>query len=207
MSSAHQSTGDSAARERILDAAYELFARNGVRAVGIDRIIEEAGVAKTTLYRHFPSKADLVLAFLDLREQRWTRGLLETGMVGAWTPRERLLGLFDSLDEWFERPDFEGCSFVNTLLEFHEANDPIHTAASRHLDVVKDLIRGQLESAGAPDPDLVASQLQVLMLGAIVSAGRGDLRAAGNARPLAELLLESHGLTAAAEDYSPARRR
>src|SRR3981081_904825 len=102
------------ARERILDTAYELFSHDGIRAVGIDRIIADAGIAKATLYRHFPSKEQLVLAFLDLRERRWTREWLEAESERrAATRQDRVLVVFDVLDDWFQRPDYEGCSFIN----------------------------------------------------------------------------------------------
>jgi AcrR family transcriptional regulator len=110
--------GRAPARERILDTAYELFSHNGIRAVGIDRIVAESGVAKMSLYHHFPSKDDLVLAFLELRMERWTRGWLEAEIERrAETPRERLLAVFDVFDEWFHESDFEGCSFILTLME------------------------------------------------------------------------------------------
>ena len=106
------------ARERILDAAYELFSQRGIRAVGVNEVIERAGVATATLYRHFPSKDELVLAFLELREQRWTKDLIEAGAISRGSdPEERLLAIFDVFDEWFHRDDFEACSFINVLLE------------------------------------------------------------------------------------------
>src|SRR5918992_4466776 len=102
----------SAPRERVLETAYELFSRRGIRAVGVDEVIDRAEVAKATLYRHFPSKDDLVLAFLERREQLWTRELVEAGARerGA-TPEEQLLAIFDVFDEWFQQDDYEGCSF------------------------------------------------------------------------------------------------
>src|SRR4030088_3228618 len=104
--------------DRILETAHELFSRRGIRDVGIDEIIERAGVAKATLYRHFASKDDLVVAFLKHREQCWTVDFIEAEARrrGA-TPEEQLLAIFDAFDEWFRREDFEGCSFINTLLE------------------------------------------------------------------------------------------
>ena len=106
------------ARERILDTAYDLFSRRGIRAVGVDEVVERAGVAKATLYRHFPSKDDLVLAYLQLREQRWTFDWVEAEAQrrGA-TPEDQLLAIFDAFDEWFHQADFEACSFINVLLE------------------------------------------------------------------------------------------
>src|SRR5277367_6022254 len=84
------------ARERILDAAYDLFSRRGIQAVGVNEVTARAGVATATLYRHFPSKDELVLAFLDLREQRWTRDFVEAGALSSSDdPEERLLAIFD----------------------------------------------------------------------------------------------------------------
>src|SRR5579859_7956044 len=106
------------ARERIMDAAYELFSRRGIRAVGLSEVIDRAGVATATLYRHFRSKDDLVLAFLQLREQRWTKDFMEAGAInGGDGAEQQLLAIFDVLDEWFRREDFEACSFINVLLE------------------------------------------------------------------------------------------
>ena len=115
------------ARDRILDTSYELFSRRGVRAVGVDEVIERAGVAKATLYRHFPSKDDLVVAFLERREERWTIGWVETEARRRGSgPEEQLLAIFDAFDEWFRREDFEACSFINVLLEL----GPQHAAGS-----------------------------------------------------------------------------
>src|SRR5690349_22490910 len=94
--------------ERILAAAYKLFSRRGIRAVGVDEIIETAGVAKATLYRHFPSKDDLVLAFLQRREDVWTHGWVEhEARSRADDPRDQLLAIFDIFEEWFHSDDFE----------------------------------------------------------------------------------------------------
>jgi AcrR family transcriptional regulator len=179
------------ARTRILDTAYELFSRDGVRAVGIDRIIAEAKIAKATLYRHFPSKEHLVLAFLELREQRWTREWLEaeTERLAA-RPQKHLLAVFEVLDGWFHRADFEGCAFIKTLLEIREPDSAIHQAAARHLGAIRETLERWAEQAGVRDPEETAYQLQILMMGAIVSATRGDLEAARRARVFAELLLE-----------------
>jgi AcrR family transcriptional regulator len=179
------------ARTRILNAAYELFSRHGIHVVGIDRIIAEAGVAKATLYHHFASKEDLVLAFLDLREERWAHDWLEAEAERlAETPQERALAVFDALDEWFRRPDFEGCSFINTLLETNDG-DPIRRETVRHLAAIRTIFETYAEQAGATNPQETGYRLQILVMGAIVSASGGDAEAAQRTRPLADLLLES----------------
>ena len=178
------------ARERILEAAYRLFSRDGIHAVGIDRIIAEADVAKATLYHHFGSKEALVVAFLDLRQKRWTYGWLLTAAErkGA-SAKGRVLALFDALDEWFRTPEFEGCSFIATLLEINDRDSVVHNVAVRHLAAVRGMVQGFLEEAGARNAKDTSYQLQILMMGAIVSASRGDIDAAQRARPLAASLL------------------
>lgn len=122
-------TGD--ARERILASAYELFSRRGIRAVGIESIIAHSGVARQTLYRHFASKQELVLAFLERREELWTKGWLRGEVERrADDPAERLLAIFDVFDEWFRRDDYEGCSFINVMLEHADPEDPIHSGGA-----------------------------------------------------------------------------
>jgi AcrR family transcriptional regulator len=186
------------ARERILETAYELFSRHGIRSVGVDRIIATSGVAKMSLYRHFRSKDELVLAFLQEREQRWTREWLvaevsRRGRTGA----ERLLAIFDVFGEWFQQSDFEGCSFINVLLEFDEPEHPIRQATAEHLATIRSFVREFAEQAGVEDPDAVAHQWHILMKGSIVAAGEGDRRAAQRARALGELLLQREGVLAA----------
>jgi len=185
------------ARERILEAAYELFTRHGIRAVGIDRIIDEAEVAKATLYHHFPSKEALVIAFLALRDERWTRGwLVVEADRRAAAPDERALAVVDAFDEWFRRPDFEGCSFINTLLEISDRDSPVHQEARSRLDAVRSILQGWVEEAGAKDPEQTAHQLQIILMGSIVSAGRADVDAARRARPLVASLLASSRVAA-----------
>jgi AcrR family transcriptional regulator len=180
------------ARTRILDAAYDLFSREGINAVGIDRIIAAAPVAKATLYHHFASKEDLVCAFLDLRGKRWTADWLAAEIERRAADGEaRAIAVFDALDEWINRPDFEGCSFINTLIEIGNRGGPIHKTTVRHLDSIRAMMEGYAREAGAANPRETAFQLQILMMGAIVSAGRGDGQAARRARTLAELLIHS----------------
>ena len=187
------------ARERIVDTAYDLFSRHGIRAVGVDTIAAEAGVAKMTLYRHFPSKDDLVLDFLSRREERWTNGWLRAEVEQrAPGGAERLLAIFDVFGEWFERPDFEGCAFINVLLEFEDPDHPARRASVLHLANIRDFLAELAENAGMADPDGFARQWHVLMKGSIVAAGEGDRDAARRAQDIGRLLLAREGAVAAA---------
>jgi AcrR family transcriptional regulator len=180
------------ARERILETAYELFARRGIRAVGVDEVIEQADVAKATLYRHFPSKDDLVVSFLELREERWTLAWVEAEARrrGA-TPEEQLLGIFELFDEWFHRDDFEACSFINVLLEMGPGH-PAGQASVKHLENIRSVISRLAEEAGLRDPDSFARSWHILMKGSIVSATEGDAEAAKRASAMARRLIEEH---------------
>jgi AcrR family transcriptional regulator len=187
----------SSGRERLLATAYELFSRHGTRAVGVDRIIEQSGVAKMTLYRNFASKDELILAFLERREEQWTRAWLQSEVEArASTPAGRLLAIFDTFGEWFARDGFEGCSFINVMLEVTDAEHPVRDAAVRHLAAIRAFLAGLAEDAGIADPDAFARQWHILMKGSIVAAAEGDSQAAARARELGELLLERHGVTA-----------
>lgn len=182
----------SAARERILAAAYSLFTRRGIRDVGIDEVIARAGIAKATLYRHFRTKDDLVLAVLRRREKLWTFGFVEerSRLLGQ-TPEERLLAIFDVFDEWFNGPDFDACTFINVLLEMG-AEHPAGRASIEHLDNIRGVVRARAHSAGLREPDEFARSWHILMKGSIVSAAEGDRQAARRAREMARALIAAH---------------
>jgi AcrR family transcriptional regulator len=183
-----QTTG---ARERLVLAAYDLFCRFGVQSVGIDRIIDEAGVAKTTLYRHFRSKDELVLAVLDLREQLWTREWLEESVRRrARTPEKQLLAIFDLFHEWFQLDDYEGCLFMNTVLETHDPESVVRIDSTTRLANVHSFLQGLAEEAGIRRADDFARHWQLLLLGSISAASNGDRQAAHRARTMASLFLE-----------------
>jgi AcrR family transcriptional regulator len=180
----------SKARARILETAYDLFAHRGIQAVGIDAIVDQAGVARQTLYRHFTSKQDLVLAFLSLREQRWTKDWLQGEVERRATePDERLLAIFDVFDGWFRSSDFEGCSFINVLLEASDPADPAHRAGAHYLAEIREFLKALARSARIADPDNFARKWHILMKGSIISAGEGDREAASRARQIATVVL------------------
>jgi AcrR family transcriptional regulator len=181
-----------AARERILETAYDLFSRSGTRAVGVDTIIAESGVAKMTLYRNFASKDDLILEFLRRRDELWTRAWLQAEVEArAAEPAERMLAIFDVFGEWFVRDDFEGCAFINVMLELDDRDSRVRRACVEHLAAIRGFVRGLAVDAGVPegDADHVAAQWHILMKGSIVAAAEGDTLAAARARELGALLL------------------
>lgn len=178
-------------RDRILDAAYELFSRSGVRAIGVDTITAEADVAKMTLYRNFASKNELAIAFLELREARWTKGWVQAEtQARASSPAGQLLAIFEIFSEWFARDDFEGCAFVTSLLEFDDVDEPVRGACVTHLANIRAYVCELATAAGVGDPDRFAAQWHILMKGSIVAAHEGDRDAAMKARELGMLLLE-----------------
>jgi AcrR family transcriptional regulator len=184
------------ARERLLTAAYELFARQGVQAVGVDAIIERSGVARQTMYRHFGSKQDLVLAFLARREEVWTYGWLAAEVRRRTTdPRARLLAIFDVFDGWFRSADFDGCSFINVMLEHPAEDHPLHRAAAEYLARIREFLTELAQEAGIAEPEPFARQWHILMKGSIVAAGEGDRDAARRAQRLGQLLLDQAGRT------------
>ncbi len=180
-----------AVRDRILSSAYELFSEQGLAATGVDAIVAHAGVAKASLYKHFPSKNDLIAAFLALREERWTQQWLKVEVLGrAEDPRKRLLIIFDVFNEWFHEPDLEGCSFINTLLET-QRGEPINLAAAKYLENIRSFVLQLASDAELSEIEEFAFVWHTLMKGSIVTALEGHLDAAKVARRAAEIILKS----------------
>jgi len=188
------------ARERLLATAEELFYREGLRAVGIDRVLAESGVGKASLYRHFAGKEELaaeVLRRCDAEWRAWLAGAVERL---ADAPDQRPLAVFDALAERFARRDFRGCAFINTMVEAADAGTELHAVAAQHKEHVIDYVEGLLTDAGVSDARTVAEQLQLVIDGAIVTAVREQSpAAAGRGRQVAAAIL-------AAADTPPRRR-
>jgi AcrR family transcriptional regulator len=178
-------------RERLIRAAWKLFWRHGTTSVGVDRIVAEADVAKTSLYRYFGSKEGLVVAVVERHSDVFVHGWLAPEIEQrADTPREQLLAIFDAFADWFAQEPFEGCLFINLVAESHHEPGPIRTASVAAIEAVRELIRELLEAAGARDPDDLAHRFQLLMMGSIIGALNHYRDAARHARASAELLLE-----------------
>lgn len=180
------------ARERILDAAYDLFAHRGVRDVGINELIAASGVAKATFYRHFPSKDDVVLAFLQRREEVWTIGLVAAGAAQrASSPEGQLLAIFDVFADWFQRDDFEGCAFVKVLLEMGPEH-PLGNACIACLDRIRAHLISLAEEAGLEETEGFSRSLMILIKGCILSILEGDEMSAERAKRMTLRLIEDH---------------
>lgn len=185
----------SSKRQLLIDTALDLFRREGYHATGIDRVIAEAGVARMTLYNHFKSKDELILAALRHRDSGFRNGLVRRVEEAAETPAERLRAVYDALDIWFNSDDFHGCMFINAAAEYHDADNPIHVAAREHKERVRNYIRELATLAGAEAPETLGDSLNLLAEGAIVMAhAANDKNAAKTAKTAAESLLRAAGL-------------
>jgi AcrR family transcriptional regulator len=177
------------ARERLLAAANELFYAEGVHTVGIDRVIEKAGVAKASLYNTFGSKDELVRAYLESRHARVTAGI-SSYLERYGTPREKLLGVFEAQGELFAEQGFRGCAFASATSEAH--GEQVDQAAGSYRAWVRGLLSGLAREAGAADPELLGWQLHMIYDGASQSARMDHASSASSAaRAAAEALLDA----------------
>ncbi|MCH6471476.1 TetR/AcrR family transcriptional regulator [Sinomonas terrae] len=178
------------ARERILDTSYELFARRGIRDVGVDEIITRSGVAKATFYRHFPSKDALVLAYLD----RWftaRSAAVDAATKSSESHDEPLLAVFGVLDDWFQRGRAEASAFLHVMIEMGP-DHPLGRASIEYLTRTREQLATIAAAAGLDDPEGFAWSCHILIKGAMVADSEGDTSAAERARLMASLLIEHH---------------
>jgi AcrR family transcriptional regulator len=176
------------ARERLLAAANELFYDEGIHTVGIDRVIDRAGVAKATLYSAFGNKEGLIRAYLDSRHAT-TRARMEAGLARYDTPRDKLLGVFDIQGERFGQPSFRGCAFVSASAEGPRGGQ-VEAASDDYRRWVRDLFLDLARQIGVRDPDQLAHQLVLIYDGASVSARMDrDAATSTHARAAAAALL------------------
>jgi len=158
----------SAARQRILDTAFVLFYARGIRAVGIDLIIAESGVAKATFYKYFPAKDDLVVAYLDKVDAIWTNQLKAAAEAAGPEPAHQLIGMFDALSSACRREGYRGCAFINAAAE-SQPGTAVHDRTVRHKAAVLAWVRDLARSAGARDPDSLGRSLTLLLDGGLAS--------------------------------------
>ena len=179
----------SSARQRILDTAFRLFYSRGIRAVGVDLIIAESGVAKATFYRHFPAKDDLVVAYLDKVDGIWSGQLHAAAEAAGPEATDQLVGLFDALGTACRRDGYRGCAFINAAAEATPGT-PVHERTIAHKRDVLAWVRDLAEQAGAADPAGLARSLTLLLDGGLAAGALdADPEAAARARAAAELLV------------------
>ena len=180
----------SQARDRILDTAFRLFYARGIRAVGVDTIIAESGVAKATFYKHFPAKDDLALAYLDKVDAVWTAQLRSAAEAAGDDPADQMVGLFDALATACRRDGYRGCAFINAAAEAVPGS-PVHDRTVAHKQQVLDWVTGLAKAAGVSDPPGLARSLTLLLDGGLAS-GSLDARpdAPAVARSSARVLVE-----------------
>jgi AcrR family transcriptional regulator len=157
------------ARDRLINTAIDLFYAEGFNAVGLDRVLEKVGVTKTTFYKHFESKDDLVLAAIRQRDAweaaAWNRAVHQ---IAGDDPKATLLAFFEVLDIWFNDPSFGGCIFINAAAEFPNPNDPVHQAAAAHKMRTRDQFRDLAVAAGATDAERFADLFAMLVEGTLI---------------------------------------
>jgi AcrR family transcriptional regulator len=163
-------TGAAGARQRIIDAASELFYQNGIRATGIATIISHAGVARASFFHHFPAKSDLVIAWLQQPASRWFDGIRAELDARTESPASRLVTFFDLLGDWFAREDFRGCAFQNAAAETPDSADALRQATHEYALEIQEYLRRTATEAGLSNPARTAEQLHLLAQGAIATS-------------------------------------
>ncbi|MGH8435088.1 MAG: TetR/AcrR family transcriptional regulator [Pseudomonas sp.] len=183
----------SSKRDQLVSTALELFYREGYHATGIDRILAESGVAKMTLYKHFKSKEELILAVLDSQHQQLSQRMQFA--LENLPPREAILGTYEGLHLWLNEKGFRGCLFSHAAAEFSNPEHPVHQQAALNKRFVCGFFLSALQRLGAPEPERLARQLQFLFEGAM-SMGHlyGPTDQALVAKAAAEQLLEAAGV-------------
>jgi len=177
-----------AMQERILETADRLFYRRGIRVVGVDTVAAEIGISKRTLYNYFPSKDELIVAYLSRR-------LRPIEVADDLPPAEQILNDFDRLERAMKRDGYRGCPFVNTVAELGDPTHAAHKIAVAHKQKRRTLFHKLLAQLGVPDPNGLATQLMILGEGAVAQAlVHGDPKMARAAKEAARVLLTAAGV-------------
>ena len=180
-------------RDRIIVTALDMFYEQGFHAVGLDRIIREVGVTKTTFYNHFESKDELIAASIKMRDDWENEAFARTvASFSDDTPRGTILAIFDALDQWFTAEAFKGCMFIAACAEFPSATDPAHVAAAAHFVRTTETLQALCDQLGIDDAAGLVRQLELLIEGAVVMRLiTSDDTTARTARVIAERLLDA----------------
>lgn len=179
-------------RAELIRKALLLFYRNGFHATGMDLVAKETGVSKTSIYKHFRTKDELILAVLRLRDENFRNWLFRRMEELADKPKDQLLAMFDALEEWFLEDGFQGCMFIKASAEFQEEDNAINAQSYAHKRLLVDHFETLARKAGLPEPHAVARQLLILKEGAIVIAAMSHSDAAAKeARSVAERVIKA----------------
>jgi AcrR family transcriptional regulator len=177
-------------RDELVQKALQVFYRNGFQATGMDMLVAETGISKTSMYKHFRTKEDLILAVLRLRDEQFRNWLYRRMEELAESPRQQLIAMFDALEEWFGEPGYQGCMFIKASSEYQDSTHLVHIQSADHKRLLERHITALAEKAGLPDPSTLARQLLILKEGAIVTAHMGHtVNAAQDAKAAAIRLL------------------
>ena len=160
----------SSKREQLVETASRLFAEHGFHATGIDTVLAESGIAKKTLYNHFRTKNELILAVLRKHDSAFRNYFMRQVESLADTPKDRLIAIFDVAENWFSQKNFYGCLFINAIGEFSETSSPVREICREYKKLMRDYIRELAQQAGANKPAELAEELAILLEGAIVTA-------------------------------------
>ncbi len=178
-------------RDQIIDVALNLFYQGGFNATGVDKITAESGATKKTIYSHFRSKDELILATLRRRDELFRNNFMRSVERLGKTPRQRLDAVFDTIDVWFNSRHFSGCMFINAAAEFSEQDNPCHIVCAEHKRLMFEYIRELAENAGAKNPGELSQELNLLIEGATVQAHVcGDKKAGIKAKEMAQLFID-----------------
>lgn len=164
------SANQASKRDQLVDSAFRLFYRDGYHAVGIDTILREADIAKMTLYHHFRSKEDLIVAAIERRSAQIGTELKAALEAAGTSPRKRLLALFDWYEAWFRSPEFNGCAMLRAAGEYPELGSPVHQAVIRAKQAGRDRLEAILSEMEVSQPGMLATQIDMLLQGAISCA-------------------------------------
>ena len=182
----------SSKRQALIDTALKLFAEHGFHSTGIDWIAEEAKVSKKTMYQHFRSKEELIVAVLRQHDGMFRNHFMKSVQQASENPREQLLAIFDVAYNWFEQKDFYGCLFINATGEYSDRNPAIQSACLEYKRMIRQFIEQLTRSAGVPDPEKLASELSILLEGAIVTSQVSGIKdSAKTAKLAAKTLIDA----------------
>ena len=157
-------------RDELVQKALQAFYHNGFHATGMDMLVRETGISKTSIYNHFRTKDDLILAVLRLRDEKFRNWLYRRMDELASTPSNQLVVMFDALGEWFRDPEFKGCMFIKAASEFQDPEHPIHKHCAEHKRMIEKHLVDLAQDADLVRPVELVQKLMLLKEGAIVSA-------------------------------------